>query len=71
MKKTIKMTCILKSGVKIRETMKVRKEDIIVVNKMIEEIQRYMSSSNPGVAQITWGHNVIQLSEVAAISFKD
>jgi hypothetical protein len=71
MKKKVKMICILKSGVKILETIKVHKKDLKVVNEMIKEIESYMSSSNPGAAQITWGHNVIRLSEVAAISFKD
>lgn len=67
----IKMTCILKSGQKIIETFRVPKKDLSVVKKMFEEIENYMSSSNPGAAQLTWGKTIIQLSEVAAISFKD
>ena len=38
MEKKVKMTCILKSGVKILETIKVHKKDLTVVNEMIKEI---------------------------------
>lgn len=71
MKVKIKMTCILKSGQKITETFRVPRKDMSVVKKLFEEIENYMSSTNPGPAQITWGNTIIQLSEVAAISFKD
>ena len=71
MKVKVKMTCIFKSGSKLEDTIKMPKKNIGTVNKMMKEIEKYMSSSNPGGAQITWGRTIVQLSEVAAINFKE
>jgi hypothetical protein len=74
MKTKVKMTCILKSGVKITDTIKVDQNDKKVRNTitaMREEIERYMSSSKAEGGQITWGTTTIKLSEIAAITFKE
>jgi hypothetical protein len=41
---------------------------VIAIQKGVEE---YMTQRDAGPALITWGKTSIQLSEVAAISFKD
>lgn len=74
MKKKIKMTCILKSGVKITDTIKVDRKDKKARDKIVamqQEIEKYMSSSNSEAGQLTWGTTAINLSEVAAIKFKE
>ena len=74
MKKKIKMTCILKSGVKITDTIKVDRKDKKARDTIVamqQEIEKYMSSSNSEAGQLTWGTTTINLSEVAAIKFKE
>lgn len=74
MKTKVKMTCILKSGVKITDTIKVDRKDKKVRNTitaMREEIERYLISSKAEGGQITWGTTTIKLSEIAAITFKE
>ena len=74
MKAKIKMTCIMKSGAKVEDTLRVSRKDKLAfdtISRLRKEIEKYMTSSNPGEAHITWGTTTIRLSEVAAISFKD
>lgn len=74
MKKKIKMICILKSGVKITDTIKVDRKDKKARDTIVamqQEIEKYMSSSNSEAGQLTWGTTTINLSEVAAIKFKE
>lgn len=74
MKKKIKMTCILKSGVKITATIKVDRKDKKARDTIVamqQEIEKYMSSSNSEAGQLTWGTTTINLSEIAAIKFKE
>ena len=74
MKTKVKMTCVLKSGVVVKDTIKVDRNDKKVRNTIItmrEEIERYMSSSKAEGGQITWGTTTIKLFEIAAISFKE
>lgn len=74
MKKKVKMTCILKSGQKITETIKFSRKDTRVI-KAIESIRRdvehYMSSPTADKGQLTFGKTTIAIPEIAAISFKD
>lgn len=73
MKKKVKMTCIFKSGYVLQDTIKVDRKDskawqtIKAIQKGVEE---YMTQKDAGPALITWGKTSVQLSEVAAISFK-
>ena len=74
MKKKVTMTCILKSGVKITDTIKVDRKDKKARGTIVaiqNEIEKYMGSSNSEAGQITWGTTIINLSEVAAIKFKE
>lgn len=74
MKKTVKMTCILKSGGTITETVKFKKSDTRIV-RAIEDIRKsienYIGQVGQGAGVITFGRTTIALSEIAAISFKD
>ena len=74
MKKKVTMTCILKSGVKITDIIKVDHKDKKARGTIVaiqNEIEKYMGSSNSEAGQITWGTTIINLSEVAAIKFKE
>lgn len=74
MKKKVKMTCILKSGVKITDTIKVDRKDKKARDTIVamqQEIEKYMSSSNSEAGQLTWGTTTINLAEIAAIKFKE
>jgi hypothetical protein len=74
MKKTVKMTCILKSGGTITETVKFKKSDTRIL-KAIEDIRKsienYIGQVGQGAGVITFGRTTVALSEIAAISFKD
>jgi hypothetical protein len=74
MKKTVKMTCILKSGVKVEDSIKFDSKDtriIRAIEKIREDVENYMASSTSDKGQFTFGKTTIAMSEVAAISFKD
>lgn len=74
MKKTVKMTCILKSGGTITETVKFKKSDTRII-RAIEDIRKsienYIGQVGQGAGVITFGRTTVALSEIAAISFKD
>lgn len=74
MKKKVTMTCILKSGRTITETVKFKKSDTRVI-RAIEDIRKsienYIGQIGQGAGVITFGRTTITLSEIAAISFKD
>ena len=73
MKKTVKMTCILKSGGTITETVKFKKSDTRII-RAIEDIRKsienYIGQVGQGAGVITFGRTTVALSEIAAISFK-
>lgn len=74
MKKKITMICILKSGQKVTDTIKFNTKDSRVlkaIEEMRKNVETFMSSTTATVGNITFGKTTIQLSEVAAISFKD
>lgn len=74
MKVKIKMTCILKSGQRITETLKVSRKDTRVfkaIESIRQDVENYMSSPTADKGQFTFGKTTIAISEVAAISFKD
>lgn len=74
MKAKIKMTCILKSGQKITETIRVSRKDNRVfraIESIRQDVENYMSSPTADKGQLTFGKATIAISEVAAISFKD
>ena len=74
MKKKVKMTCILKSGGTITETVKFKKSNTRII-RAIEDIRKsienYIGQVGQGAGVITFGRTTVALSEIAAISFKD
>lgn len=73
MKKKVKMTCILKSGVKVEDSIKVDRKDtriIGAIEKIREDVANYLASPTADKGQFTFGKTTISMSEVAAISFK-
>jgi hypothetical protein len=73
MKKKVKMMCILKSGVKVEDSIKLDSKDtriIRAIEKIREDVADYMASPTSDKGQFTFGKTTIALSEVAAISFK-
>jgi hypothetical protein len=76
MKKKVTMTCILKSGGTVTETVKVGRNNDIGVFKAIDDmrksIESYLGRSDAQTSgNITFGRTTICISEIAAISFKD
>lgn len=74
MKKKIKMTCILKSGATIEDTIKVDKKNTRVfraIDEMRKGIVNSLGYEKPAVQNITFGTMTISVSEVAAITFKE
>jgi hypothetical protein len=75
MKKKVTMTCILKSGGTITETVKVdRNNDRVfkAIDDMRKSIEsRLGRSDSQAGGNITFGRTTIRISEIAAISFKD
>ena len=74
MKKKVTMTCILKSGGTITETVKFDKNNHTVI-KAIDDIrtsiENYIGKVGEGAGVFTFGRTTICMSEIAAISFKD
>ena len=76
MKKKVKMTCILKSGQKVKDRLVFKKSDtraIRAIEQMRLSIEDYLANpdkykENSGVV---FGKTTILMSEVAAITFKD
>lgn len=74
MEKKIKMTCILKSGQKVTDTIKFNPKDSRVlkaIEEMRKSVEAYMHSPTADKGQLTFGRTTIAISEIAAISFKD
>lgn len=75
MKKKIKMTCILKSGGTLTETVRVgRNNDRVfkAIDDMRKSIESQLGRSDAQTSgNITFGRTTICVSEIAAISFKD
>jgi hypothetical protein len=74
MKKKVKMTCILKSGVVVKETVKIDKQNnraFAAINEMRRGIENSLDDKEPRLQNITFGQTTIAVSEIAAISFKD
>ncbi len=74
MKVKITMICILKSGAKITETIKVDRKDkrvFYTIDAMRKGIEESLGYEKPAVQNFTFGKATICLSEVAAITFKE
>ncbi len=74
MKKKVKMTCILKSGATIEDTIKIDKKDaqaFRVINEMRKGIENSLGYEKPAVSNITFGKLTVAVSEIAAVKFKE
>lgn len=73
MKKKIRMTCILKSGAVIKETIKVSKKDtqwipaIAAINQLKNSLENGRALDETQKMVITFGHTTFNAAEVAAI----
>lgn len=67
------MACILKSGVKVEDSVKFNSKDTRVlkaIELMRKDVENYMSSHTADKGQLTFGTTTIAVSEIAAITFK-
>lgn len=74
MKKKITMICILKSGARVEDTIKVDKKNtkaFQVINEMRKGIENSLGYEKPVVQDITFGKLTVAVSEIAAIKFKE
>ena len=74
MKVKVTMICILKSGAKITETIKVSRKDKRVfetINAMRKGIEESLGYEKPAVQSFTFGKATILISEIAGITFKE
>lgn len=74
MKKKVTMTCILKSGATVKETVKIDKQNnraFAAINEMRRGIENSLDYKESRLQNITFGQTTIAVSEIAAISFKD
>lgn len=74
MKKKVKMTCILKSGVKVEDSIEADANNTLVA-KTIRDLQRGLEDSvgnqETKASNFTFGTTIIAISEIAAITFKE
>lgn len=74
MKKKVKMTCILKSGVVVEDTIKIKKKNtraFRVIDEMRKGIEESLGYEKPAVQNITFGKLTVAVSEIAAVKFKE
>ena len=74
MKNKVKMTCILKSGVKVDDSIEANANDFITAG-YLQELQRNLEESighqETKISNFTFGVTTIAISEIAAITFKE
>ena len=77
MKKKITMICILKSGITVKDIVKIDMKNthalriLNEMNEMREGITRRLGYEKPAVQNITFGKLTVAVSEIAAIKFKE
>ena len=70
----VQMTCVLRSGVTVTETVKVKKSDqraFRAINDMRTGIENNLGSKDSKLQNFTFGKTTVRLSEVATVSFKE
>lgn len=73
MKKKVTMTCVLKSGVVVKETIKVdskHKAAITAINNLKSALEDSVGYKEPKGQSLTFGYTTIAISEIAAITIK-
>lgn len=74
MKKTVKMTCILKSGVLVEDTCKIAKNNTRAwqeLNEIRNALEESIGYKEPACSNITFGKLTVAVAEIAAIKFKE
>jgi hypothetical protein len=74
MKKKVTMTCILKSGAAVEDTLKVDTKFTRAwqgINEMRKAIENSLGYEKPACSNITFGRLTVAVSEIAAIKFKE
>jgi hypothetical protein len=74
MKKKVTMTCILKSGAVVEDTVKVDTKFTRAwqeINEMRKAIENSLGYEEPACSNITFGKLTVAVSEIAAIKFKE
>ncbi len=73
MKKKVKMTCILKSGAVVEDTVKIDKKNtgaFHAINEMRKAIENSLGYEEQACSNITFGKLTVAVSEIAAVKFK-
>ena len=74
MKKKVTLTCILKSGAVVEDTLKVDTKFTRAwqgINDMRRGLEDSLGYQEPKVQNITFGKMTVSVSEIAAIKFKE
>lgn len=73
MKKKVKMTCILKSGAVVEDTIKMEKnaQSVQILEGLRKGIEQSIGYENPACSNVTFGRLTVAVSEIAAIKFKE
>ena len=73
MRKKVKMTCILKSGAVVEDTIKMEKntQSARILETLRKGIEESIGYEEPACSNITFGKLTVSLPEVAAIKFKE
>lgn len=74
MKKKVMMTCILKSGVVVKDTVKIDKKNnraFAAINEMRRGIENSLGYKEPRLQNITFGKMTVSVAEIAAVTFKE
>jgi hypothetical protein len=72
-KKKIKLTCILKSGVIVKDAIWVNSKDehaMMAIYQMKTAVEDSVGHKEPKLQNVTFGHTTISVSEIAAITIK-
>lgn len=73
MKKKVKMTCILKSGAVVEDTVKLEKnaQSVRILETLRTGIKKSIGYEELACSNITFGKLTVAVSEIAAIKFKE
>ena len=73
MKKKVTMTCILKSGAVIEDTIKLEKntKSVQLLEALRKGIEASIGYEKPAASNITFGTFTVAVSEIAAVKFKE
>lgn len=65
--KKVKLVCTLKSGVVIKESLKVDERAMVAIFQMKTALENSIGYKEPKLQNITFGHTTISVAEIAAI----